>query len=265
MIDLPDVGLGTYRNTDPRECTETVQDALELGYRHVDTAEGYHNEEYVGDGLAGAELPRDEVVVATKVSADNLAHEDVHEHARASMDHLGVDVIDLLYVHWPLGAYDPEETLRAFDELHDEGLIRHVGLSNFTPDLLDEAREHLDAPIAAHQVEMHPLLQQEDLVADAREHDYVLVAYSPIARGGVFDVPTLQRIAEQHDATPAQVSLAWLASKDHVVAVPKATGDHLAENLAAADLELSDEDVAEIEAIDREERVVDVDRAPWNR
>jgi 2,5-diketo-D-gluconate reductase B len=102
-------------------------------------------------------------------------------------------------------------------------------------------------------------------VADAREHDYVLVAYSPIARGGVVDVPALQRIGEKHDATPAQVSLAWLASKDHVVAVPKATGDHLAENLAAADLELSDEDVAEIEAIDREERVVDVDRAPWNR
>jgi len=265
MIDLPDVGLGTYRNTDPRECTETVQDALGLGYRHVDTAEGYHNEEYVGDGLAGAELPRDEVVVATKVSADNLASDDVHEHARASMDRLGVDVIDLLYVHWPLGAYDPEDTLRAFDELRDDGLIRHVGLSNFTPDLLDEARDHLDAPIAAHQVEMHPLLQQEDLVNYAREHDHVLVAYSPIARGEVFDEPAIQRIAEKHDVTPAQVSLAWLAGKENVVAVPKATGAHLTENLAAADVDLDDEDVAAIEAIDREARVVDIDRAPWNR
>ncbi|MFT4921818.1 MAG: 2,5-diketo-D-gluconate reductase B [Haloarculaceae archaeon] len=265
VIELPDVGLGTYRNTDPRECTETVRDALELGYRHVDTAEGYHNEEHVGDGLAAAEIPRDEVVVATKVSADNLAYVDVHEHARASTERLGVDAIDLLYVHWPLGAYDPEDTLRAFDELRDEGLIRHVGLSNFTPDLLDEAREHLDAPIAAHQVEMHPLLPQEDLVAYAREHDHVLVAYSPIARGTVFDVPVLQRIAEKHDATPAQVSLAWLAGKEGVVAVPKATGDHLAENLAAADLELDAEDVADIEEIEREERVVDIARAPWNR
>lgn len=265
MIDLPDIGLGTYRNTDPRECTETVRDALELGYWHVDTAEGYHNEEYVGDGLAAAEIPHEEVVVATKVSADNLAYDDVLEHARASIDRLGVDAIDLLYVHWPLGAYDADDTLRAFDELRDEGLIRHVGVSNFTPDLLDEARDHLDAPIAAHQVEMHPLLQQEDLVAYAREHDHVLVAYSPIARGEVFDEPAIQRIAEKHDVTPAQVSLAWLAGKENVVAVPKATGDHLAENLAAADLDLDDEDVAAIEAIDREARVVDVDRAPWNR
>jgi 2,5-diketo-D-gluconate reductase B len=265
MIELPDIGLGTYRNTDPRECTETVRDALELGYRHVDTAEGYHNEEYVGDGLAGAELPRNEVVVATKVSADNLASDDVHEHARASVDRLGVDVIDLLYVHWPLGAYDPEDTLRAFDELRDDGLIRHVGLSNFTPDLLDEARDHLDAPIAVHQVEMHPLLQQDELVAYARNHDHVLVAYSPIARGEVFEEPTIRRIAEKHDVTPAQVSLAWLAGKENVVAVPKATGAHLAENLAAVDVDLDDEDVAAIEAIDREERVVDIDRAPWNR
>ncbi|MFQ3294053.1 MAG: 2,5-diketo-D-gluconate reductase B [Halobacteriales archaeon] len=265
VIELPDVGLGTYRNTDPRECTETVRKALKLGYRHVDTAEGYHNEEYVGDGLAGAEIPRNEIVVATKVSADNLAYDAVHDHARASTERLGVDVIDLLYVHWPLGAYDPADTLRAFDELRDEGLIRHVGLSNFTPDLLDEARDLLDASIAAHQVEMHPLLQQDELVADAREHGHVLVAYSPIARGKVFEVPTLQRIAEKHDATPAQVSLAWLASKDPVVAVPKATGDHLAENRAAGDLELDRKDVTEIEAIDREERVVDVDTAPWNR
>jgi 2,5-diketo-D-gluconate reductase B len=181
------------------------------------------------------------------------------------MDRLGLDVIDLLYVHWPLGAYDPADTLRAFDELREEGLIRHVGLSNFTPDLLDEARDHLDAPIAAHQVEMHPLLHQDDLVTYARKHDHVLVAYSPIARGKVFDDPTIQRIAEKHDATPAQVSLAWLVGKENVVTVPKATDDHLTENLAAADLDLDPDDVAAIEAIDREERVVDIDPAPWNR
>ena len=263
---VPKPGLGTSGNTDPDECAGSVATALELGYRHVDTAQMYDNEAAVGDGIAEADVDREEVFLATKVLPDDLAHDDVLRTAEESLDRLGVDAVDLLYVHWPTGAYDPEETLPAFDELADEGLIDHVGVSNFTPDLMDEAREVLDAPILAHQVEMHPLLRQDELLADAREHDTRLVAYAPMMQGEADEVPELAEIAEKHGTSAAQVSLAWLLSKDGVVPIPKATGrEHLAENLAARDLELDDEDVERIDGIDRERRLIDPDEAAWNR
>jgi len=152
---LPELGLGTYDITDHEVCAESVETALEVGYRHVDTAEGYDNERAVGEGIAAADVDREDVFVATKVSSENLAREDVLEHARASADRLGVETLDLLYVHWPIRAYDPEGTLAALDELYDEGLVRHVGLSNFLPGQLDEALDRLEAPLFAHQVECH--------------------------------------------------------------------------------------------------------------
>ena len=264
--EAPRIGLGTYRNTDPDQCAASVTAALELGYRHLDTAQGYDNERYVGDGLAASSVPREEVFLATKVSTDRLAYDDVLASTEKSLDRLGVDSVDLLYVHWPIDSYDPAETLRAFDHLVSEGLVQHVGLSNFTPSLLDEATTHLDAPVFAHQVEMHPLLQQRELLAHAQREDHYLVAYSPLARGEVFDVPELTAVAEKHGVSEAQVSLAWLASKEHVVPIPKATSEtHLRDNYAALSLELDAEDVERIDAIDREERLVDFDTAPWNR
>jgi len=154
-LELP-LGLGTSRLDDPAECRATVAAALEAGYRHVDTAQMYDNETAVGEGIATADVDRDDVVVATKIHPDNLAPADVRETARKSLDRLGLDRVDLLYVHWPTGAYDPDATLPAFDALREAGLTDHVGVSNFTPDLLREAAEILDAPIAAHQVECHP-------------------------------------------------------------------------------------------------------------
>ncbi len=154
---FPEFGLGTYDITG-ETCVESVRTALECGYRHVDTAEGYDNERAVGEGIAAADVDRGEVVVATKVSPDNLAHDGVLEHARASTDRLGVETLDLLYVHWPIRAYDLEGTLAALDELYEEGLVRGVGLSNFLPGQLDEALDRLAAPLVAHQVECHPLL-----------------------------------------------------------------------------------------------------------
>ncbi len=263
--ELPPIGLGTYQNTDPDVCAASVETALNLGYRHVDTAEMYENEAAVGEGIAAADVDREDVFVATKLHSSNLAYDDVLERVRACRDRLGVDVVDLLYVHWPLRTYDGEETLAAFDRLYDEGLIRHVGLSNFTPELLEEALEYLDAPLFAHQVECHPLLQQEELRAYAREHGHHLVAYSPLAKGSVTEVPELVEIAEKHGATPAQVGLAWLLSKDEVVVIPKATSEaHIRENYEARRLTLPEEDLARIDAIDREQRQVDFEDAPWN-
>ena len=261
---MPMLGLGTWQNTDPDQCAESVRTALELGYRHVDTAQAYDNEAAVGDGIAAADVDREELFLATKVWYSNLAGEDVRRTTRASLERLGVDAVDLLYVHWPAGPYDPEDTLSAFADLHDEGLIDRIGVSNFTPELLEEALEGCDAPIVANQVELHPLFPQEELRAVCDRHDVTVVAYSPLARGRVFDVPEIREVAAKHDASEAQVSLVWLREQG-VVAIPKATSrEHLADNWASLELELDAEDVAAIDAIDRTSREVDPRFAPWN-
>jgi len=262
---LPPIGFGTY-DLAPDECEAAVSTALDAGYRHVDTAEMYENERAVGDAIRAADVAREDVFVATKVHSRNLAYDDVLDAARASRERLGVDAIDLLYVHWPIRAYDPEATLAAFDDLRDDGVVRRVGVSNFRPELLEDALDRLDAPLFAHEVECHPLLQQAELREMAREHGHRLVAYSPLAKGAVTDVPVMRDVAAKHDATPAQVSLAWLLSKEQVAVIPKSTSEaHIRENLAARELELDDADIARIDAIDRRERQVDFDGAPWNR
>ena len=263
-LELPPLGLGTANNDDPETCAQTVVEALDVGYRHVDTAQMYGNEAAVGDGLARSDVAREDVVLATKVHPENLAPEDVLASTRESLDRLGVDAVDLLYVHWPTGAYDPETTLPAFDEVREMGLTEHVGVSNFTPDLFEEAREILDAPIAAHQVECHPQLRQDDLRALAREDDHHLVAYSPLARGEIFDDPVLRSIAEKHGVSVAQVCLAWGVAQESVVPIPKATGDHVAENFAALDVDLDEDDLDRIDAIEEEHRLIDPDDAPWH-
>jgi len=262
-MDVPRLGFGTYRLTDPEECASAVRTALETGYRHVDTAEYYENEAAVGEGIAASDVDRSGVFLASKVWRDRLARDDFLESARERVDLLGVDALDLLYVHWPMDTYDPEETLAALVEAREEGLTHHVGLSNFTPAQLDEAIDHLGEASLAHQVELHPLLQQDELREHADRHGYQLVAYAPIARNAVADVPEIRDVAEKHDATPAQVSLAWVLAKG-VVPIPKAgTPAHIRENYGALDLTLEDEDVARIDGIEREERIVDFPNAPW--
>lgn len=266
MDELPAIGLGTWENTDPDVCTESVRTAIEMGYRHIDTAQYYGNEESVGEGIAAADVPREEVVVATKVHAEKfgLAHDEVIEGFEVSLDRLGLEYLDLLYVHWPVGNYDAAETMPAFDELVDRGLIDHVGVSNFTPELLDEAIETCPAPIAAHQFELHPFLPQSDLVERCQDRDVTVVGYSPLARGAVLDDPTIDEIADEHGVSEAQVSLAWLRQRD-VVAIPKATSaEHVHDNWASLHLEIDEEDVARIDAIDRRDRRVDPSFAPWN-
>ncbi|ERJ07233.1 Aldehyde reductase protein [Halorhabdus tiamatea SARL4B] len=263
---LPVPGLGTYSDANREQWVETVRTALDVGYRHVDTAQGYDNEQYVGEGIATSSVDREDVFLATKVDPDNLARKDVRTSTTASLDRLGTEYLDLLYVHWPTHTYEASETLAALEQLHDDGAIRNIGLSNFTPALLDEAREVLDVPITAHQVECHPLLQQDRLREDAREHDHWLVAYSPLAQGEVFEEPKIQEIADKHGVSPAAVSLAWLDTKENVVPIPKASSrEHLEANLAALKVSLDPEDVAAIDAIGREHRVIDPDFAPWNQ
>ncbi|MFA9503415.1 aldo/keto reductase [Natrinema sp. H-ect1] len=261
---MPMLGLGTWQNDDPEQCAESVRTALETGYRHIDTAQAYDNEEAVGEGIAAADVDREEIFLATKVWISNLDHDDVLETARASLDRLGVDYVDLLYVHWPAGEYDPEGTLSALSELYDEGLIENVGVSNFRPEDLEVAVDVCDAPIFANQVELHPLLPQAEIREACENDDIEVVGYSPLARGQVFDQPEIQEIAEKHGVTEAQVSLAWAREKG-VTAIPKATGeDHIGDNWASLTVDLEQEDIDAIDAIDETSREVDPDFAPWN-
>jgi|GEM_PF-607524 Aldo/keto reductases, related to diketogulonate reductase len=196
--EMPMLGLGTWKNSDPAACAASVATALETGYRHIDTAQAYNNEAAVGDGIERAAVDREEVFLATKIWIDNLSYDNVLETADASLDRLGVDSVDLLYVHWPSRTYDAEDTLAAFDELYDRGKIDRVGVSNFEPAQLGEAIALSDAPIFANQIEVHPLLQQEELREVCADHGIELVAYSPLARGEVFDVPEIVEIADDH-------------------------------------------------------------------
>lgn len=261
---MPMLGLGTWKNEDPEQCTESVRTALETGYRHIDTAHYYDNEVAVGEGIEQADVDREDVFLATKLWYTDLSYEDAIASAEDRLDDLGVEYLDMLYIHWPTGSYDPEETFRAFEELHDRGLIERVGISNFEPENMEAAVEHCDVPIFANQVECHPFLPQEDVRATADELDIEIVAYSPLARGGVFESDVLADIAAGHDASAAQVSLAWLLEKG-VTPIPKATSrEHIEDNWDALAVELTDEEIARIDAIETTDRRVDPDFGPWN-
>ncbi len=260
---IPRIGLGTWQNTDPKECPRTVAKALEMGYRMVDTAQFYRNEELVGKGIKMADVPREEIHLATKLWHSDLASDDVRDSTQASLDRLGVDFVDLIYVHWPAVSYDASDTLPALADLVDEGLTQGVAVSNFTPELMEEARRECPRPIVADQVEMHPLLRQEELHDYLVKHDVWLVAYSPLARGQVMDLPELTEIADKHDITEAQVSLAWLLSKEMVTPIPKATSEsHLRQNIEALDVSLDPEDIEIIDSLGHSDRMIDPAFAP---
>lgn len=257
------LGLGTGELRDLETCRRTVARALDLGYRHVDTASLYGNESAIGEALRESVVDRDGVFLATKVPSENLGRDDLRDSVAASRDALDVETIDLVYVHWPAHAYDPEETLGALSSLRDRGTIRHIGLSNFTPALLDGAVRSADPQIFAIQAELHPFLPQRELRERARRHGIRVVAHTPLCQGQVVDHTVLSSIAKKHGVTEAQVSLAWILSMDGVAAVPGARGEHIEENLDAVSLALDADDVRRIEAIEERRRCVSYDFAPW--
>lgn len=260
---IPPIGLGTWQNDDPKQCAETVENALEMGYRHIDTAQMYENEKHVGKGIRRSSVSEDEIFLATKVSFKNLRPQEVLETARASRERLGVEIIDLLYVHWPAGEYSANTTMPAFDQLVDEGVIRYIGVSNFPQELLEDARDVLNHPIYAHQFEMHPRFPQDELRSYGEKHGIHSVAYSPFEHGEIFDDPILQEIADRLNITVAQVCLAWICSKN-AYPLPKATGkQHLRENLDAGDISLPQQAIDRIDEEMKNERYIDPPFAPW--
>lgn len=245
-VEIPSIGLGTWRLKHER-CRESVRTALELGYRHVDTAQEYGNERQVGNALRNSDVDRDDVFVTTKLGRGNRGYDDVIRSTEESLAKLGTDYVDLLLIHWPDVTTPLRETLAAMNELVDRGSVRHVGVSNFDIDRLDRARELSEHGIATNQVQYNPYWSQTELLDYCRIHDVLLTAYSPLAHGGVLGDPTLSAIGDRYGKTPAQVALRWLVQQPNVLTVPKATSrEHLAANLDVFDFELTDAEMDRI-------------------
>ena len=262
-VRVPRIGFGTWQIVGD-ECEEAVRDALDLGYRHLDTARVYENEREVGRALADSGVPREEVFVTSKVPMDDAAADRVRRSAEDSLRDLGLDYLDLLLLHWPSEETPIAETVGALASLREDDKVRTFGVSNFPPRLLREALEHGD-PIC-DQVEYHVELGQRELLELADEHDMFIAAYAPFSHGEILEHPTLEEIGDAHDKSAAQVALRWLISQPRVCALPKAASHaNRVANLDVFDFELSDEERERIDALPKDRRRFDPEWAPsWD-
>jgi 2,5-diketo-D-gluconate reductase B len=247
-VHIPTLGLGTWR-LDGHLARHMVGYALEVGYRHIDTAQMYGNEREVGAAIASSAVQRADVWLTTKIWPDNFHDGALQRAAEQSVRRLGT-VPDLLLLHWPNPNVPLAETVRALNQAKRRGLARHIGISNFTVGLIREARALSEEPLIVDQVEYQPYLNQDAVRAELRVHGMVLIAYSPLAQGRVFADPTLARIAERHGKNAGQVTLRWLIQQDGVAAIPRSSREaHAKANLEIFDFALTDAEMAEISAL----------------
>ena len=265
--EIPLVGLGTW-DLRGRTCVRMVEQALRLGYRHIDTAEMYDNEREVGEGLHASGIKRGDVFVTTKVWPSHFAPRDLERAARDSLTRLRLRQVDLLLLHWPNPQIPLSKTLGALCKVKREGLARHIGVSNFTVKLVEEAFRLSTEPLVCNQIECHPFLDQSKVIAACRKHGMAVVAYSPIARGGARNDKLLARIGAAHGKTAAQVALRFLVQHEIVVIPRTSKEQRLAENAGVFDFALSAAKMKEIAGLShRDGRIVDWSysgRAQWD-
>lgn len=248
---IPAIGFGTWELRGG-QAQAMVEAALEMGYRHIDTAQMYGNEAAVGAGIRASGLKRDEIFVTTKIWPDQFRAGSFQRAAEESLRKLGLDRVDLLLLHWPNPEVPLRETMGALNEVIERGLARHPGVSNFTTRLLDEAVALSATPLVANQVEYHPYLDQGPVLAKLRANGMALTAYCPLARGRFFEEPVVQVIARRHGRTPGQVGLRWLVQQDGVIAIPRSSRpEHARLNLAVSDFALSAEEMRRIAGLAR--------------
>ena len=253
QANIPVLGLGTWQSTG-QDCIDVVSQGLKMGYEHIDTAQAYGNEKEVGQGIKQSGVARDKFFLTTKIFPDDMKFEPekLIVAAKRSLDNLDTDYVDLLLLHWPDDRVPLSETIPALCELQKQGLTRHIGVSNFNIANIIEAEKYADVPIVVNQVEFHPFIKQQTLQTFLNNHHILLEAYSPLARGDVFDNDIIKEIAEHHSITPAQVSLAWILSDKHRIAIPKtANPEHLQGNLDAINVQLSADEIEKISSLAR--------------
>ena len=263
---MPAIGYGTMEF--PGRATELVTHAINIGYRHIDTARKYGTEEQVGEGIRASGIAREELWVTTKVTELDAREADFLRSAETSLKALRLDYVDLLLVHWPQPKVPFAETLGALAKAKRSGMTRHIGVSNFTLAMLEEAVRVCPEPLITNQIEYHAYLPQDRMLAALKRHGMILTAYCPVARGQLLDDPVIGEIAKAHGRTPAQICLRWLVQQPMVAAVPRALEEaHIAENLAVFDFALDDQEMQRISALRRRNvRIADPpERAPkWD-
>ena len=262
---MPAVGLGTWELRGG-DCVRLVQDAVKIGYRHFDTAQAYENEAEVGEGLRASGLPRNEAFVTTKIWQTNHAPADFARAVKESLTKMKLDHVDLLLLHWPSKEVPLADTIGALCKVKKDGGARHIGVSNFTVALLDEAVKHSSEKLACNQIEVHPYLDQSKVIAACRTHGIGVVAYSPIARGRLTDDGVLAAIGKRHGKSAAQVSLRFLVQQGLGVVPRTSKVERLKENFAIFDFELSDAEMKDVAALSsKAHRVVNIAVAPaWD-
>jgi 2,5-diketo-D-gluconate reductase A len=254
-IEIPQIGFGVYQ-VPPEETRDAVQAALEVGYRHIDTAEMYGNEKGVGEGIRASGVPREEVFVTSKLNNGFHAHDDALKAFDGTLEALGSDYVDLFLIHWPLPGIDVDyvETWKALEEIYESGRAKSIGVSNFNAHHLRKLHGETEVIPAVNQIEVHPYLAQDELRAFNAQHQIATEAWSPIAQGKVLDDPTILRVAERYGKTASQVTLRWHVQRGDIVFPKSVTRSRVEENFDIFDFELSEDDLREITALDRNER-----------
>lgn len=265
--EMPAIACGTLF-PEPESAGPLVAAAIECGYRHIDTARKYGSEEAVGEGIRASGIPREELFITTKVTEEDAKADDFARSVDTSLKAIGVDYVDLLLIHWPQPKVPMEETLGALAKAKRDGLARHVGVSNFTVALLDEANKKSTEPLVTNQIEYHPYLPQHKVLDACRRHGLIVTAYCPLARGRLVDDPVLGEIAKAHGKTVAQIAIRWIVQQPNLAAIPRTTDrTKVAQNIDVFDFELSDDEMNRISALgDKKMRVVNPSvRAPvWD-
>jgi len=262
---IPALGLGTW-DLRGRTCARVVEQALRLGYRHIDTAEIYGNEREVGEGLRGSGIDREQVFITTKVWQEHLAPREFERAAKESLAKLRLSDVDLLLIHWPNARVPLAETIGALCRMKSQGFARNIGVSNFTVPLVEQAAKLATEPLANNQIEWHPYLDQSKVIAASRRHGLAITAYSPIARGRAGDDNVLRLIGMHHRKTAAQVSLRFLIQEGAIVIPRTSKLERLEENMAIFDFTLDPGEIDEIRKLANPRgRIVDWPGSPnWD-
>jgi len=262
--EIPAIGLGTWQLTE--NCVESVKTALNNGYRHVDTAQVYGNEEEVGQGISEAEVDREDIWLTTKVWRDNLNRKELKTSVDESLEKLQTSYVDLLLIHWPFEEMDLEAVLEEMNELVEEGKVKNIGISNFNTEQMEKAQKLSENELLTNQVEYHPFLSQKEVHQKCLELDMMLTAYSPLARADVMGNKTLKQIGERYGKSEAQIALRWVIQQKQVCAIPKASSkNHIKQNLDVFDFKLTENEMEKVSDLAKEDRKVDPDFGPeWD-
>ncbi|MEN8075793.1 aldo/keto reductase [Clostridioides difficile] len=252
-IKIPSIGFGTYKSGDESETIDVVKYALNKGYRQIDTAAFYGNEEAIGKGIKESSVKREDIFLVTKVWNDNHGYSNTIKAFEESVRKLGVEYLDLLLVHWPTKLNS--ETWRAFEDLYELGKVRAIGVCNFKKGHLEELKKTSRIMPMVNQIEIHPCFGQKELVDYCKDNNIQVVAWSPIMRGKLLEVPLMVELAEKYDRSIAQIALRWHIQKD-IIPIPKSSHyGRISDNINVFDFELSNEDIIRIDALDRNENV----------